>query len=1211
MSLFIKIFRLTVMFTCTFCSFSKAVIKTSTGTGNWSSNETWTPSGIPASGDDIIIASGHIVTVNVNTTCKTIIVQSSAVLNFTESKSLTLTGACTINGTCNVSGGALLQSTTGAAFNLGDGSFFEWNPASNTIANATIFTNSTENFYAGSTITFSKWYDTSVSLGSVVTGNFGNIIFKTRSGGWSQKNTFATHPVSGTLTIDGDYIILDDVNSATPETVTINNIILASADSYLDFFTGTRSGDLTINTGNITISKGELNLLNRSGKANCTLNVSGNILIEKDGILSGANNNNGNSVFNVTGNFTVNGGKFYGSYEGDGNNTVNVTGNFNNNISTNAGEYYGCIDGNGNASLTVNGNLVNSGYLDLIWNSGITGVGNGNGTLTVNGNFIQSQGDFRGIFNLTTTNAGKVNLTFSNIIYTGGIFIANYSCNNNPVTNYITVSGNIDITFSASTDIFRGNGLSTLTGTSNNAALMMNVAGNISISGNASGEFRTNAGNGSETVTVGGNTAFNGGTNYFNYSTAHNSIITFTGNVTATGGKTYLSYSPGNASIVINGNLDLSGGTISLKDNTGVSSLLVNGSFTQTAGTIYIYGSNGIISADESSLIITGSFTQSGGTLNFNNNPSSVVSNNVYINSSDFNLGGTGVITSSVTSSGNYFGKLYFTRAGTTNYVRTPDHLTEKVKIYITNGTTLLPSSSVQVASASTAATDMLNLNSGSTLDLGSNKIISNRINSHSGINILAGSTFKTAHPQGFYNNTSNAALDASGAMDYFIDAYGTVEYNGYESQVVTGSGAGIANGTQHKYGILKINFGGTTEKVNIKLADDAYVRTQLSLMNGELFLNDHALTVESGFTSAITRNNGYIKSESASPSGNATVNWKNTTEGTYIFPFGYNSSNYIPVKISLTSGGPADISISTRSTEQDNKPWASGVTNINNNSSDISAVAVIDRWWNITASSPVTTDITLSYRGSENTTGSPSSLFCMQTFNAGNWETSAGNATGVTSGTGTITATGISRFGPVVIIASSYTLPVELAYFTVQPSDNNADVKWCTSSEKNIDYFIVQKSTDGINWVDVQKVKGSGNSVVMKYYEVQDNNPLPGKSFYRLQQTDLNTSSTFSASRPFFADQHDKKTENAITGISPNPFTSAFTMQFVMDDEGEGDIYINSAKGEVIYKSKIHVLKGINYFDYKETADLLPGYYTITLVKGTTQLSRKIIKSN
>ncbi len=45
---------------------ANAATKTSTGGGNWNTNGTWSPSGVPTCGDSIIIQAGH--TVNVNTT---------------------------------------------------------------------------------------------------------------------------------------------------------------------------------------------------------------------------------------------------------------------------------------------------------------------------------------------------------------------------------------------------------------------------------------------------------------------------------------------------------------------------------------------------------------------------------------------------------------------------------------------------------------------------------------------------------------------------------------------------------------------------------------------------------------------------------------------------------------------------------------------------------------------------------------------------------------------------------------------------------------------------------------------------------------------------------------------------------------------------------------------------------------------------------------
>ena len=45
-----------------------AVTRTSIASGPWSTVGTWTPSGVPAAGDDAIIAAGHTITMTaVNT----------------------------------------------------------------------------------------------------------------------------------------------------------------------------------------------------------------------------------------------------------------------------------------------------------------------------------------------------------------------------------------------------------------------------------------------------------------------------------------------------------------------------------------------------------------------------------------------------------------------------------------------------------------------------------------------------------------------------------------------------------------------------------------------------------------------------------------------------------------------------------------------------------------------------------------------------------------------------------------------------------------------------------------------------------------------------------------------------------------------------------------------------------------------------------------
>jgi hypothetical protein len=57
-----------------------AATKTSVANGNWNAGATWSPSGVPAGGDTVIIATGTTVTVNTNVAIQDITVQTGAVL---------------------------------------------------------------------------------------------------------------------------------------------------------------------------------------------------------------------------------------------------------------------------------------------------------------------------------------------------------------------------------------------------------------------------------------------------------------------------------------------------------------------------------------------------------------------------------------------------------------------------------------------------------------------------------------------------------------------------------------------------------------------------------------------------------------------------------------------------------------------------------------------------------------------------------------------------------------------------------------------------------------------------------------------------------------------------------------------------------------------------------------------------------------------------
>lgn len=81
--------------------------------------------------------------------------------------------------------------------------------------------------------------------------------------------------------------------------------------------------------------------------------------------------------------------------------------------------------------------------------------------------------------------------------------------------------------------------------------------------------------------------------------------------------------------------------------------------------------------------------------------------------------------------------------------------------------------------------------------------------------------------------------------------------------------------------------------------------------------------------------------------------------------------------------------------------------------------------------------------------------------------------------------------------------LPVELVTFSGSQEDDNIVLNWNTESEINSDYFVIQRSTDGVVFNDIAYVTGNGTSAYAHHYSYIDSTPGNGYNYYRLLQVD------------------------------------------------------------------------------------------------------------
>jgi hypothetical protein len=219
--------------------------------------------------------------------------------------------------------------------------------------------------------------------------------------------------------------------------------------------------------------------------------------------------------------------------------------------------------------------------------------------------------------------------------------------------------------------------------------------------------------------------------------------------------------------------------------------------------------------------------------------------------------------------------------------------------------------------------------------------------------------------------------------------------------------------------------------------------------------------------------------------------------------------------------------------------------------------------------------------------------------WNGANWTNIGGAVMGVLP-SGTITANGVMSFSPFTLASTNAAnpLPIELLYFNARPNGEVVDLNWATASEKDNDYFTVERSRDGILFDPVLQVSGAGTSTQTLHYSDTDRRPLPGLSYYRLRQTDFN--GDFSVSNVVAVQM---PTDGKEFAVYPNPVQDHFYLDTGAELSGLRHRLINSMGQTIPTAPQIEA--GRLRFS---TQGLAAGLYFLEVLHGDAVQSFKVI---
>jgi len=159
------------------------------------------------------------------------------------------------------------------------------------------------------------------------------------------------------------------------------------------------------------------------------------------------------------------------------------------------------------------------------------------------------------------------------------------------------------------------------------------------------------------------------------------------------------------------------------------------------------------------------------------------------------------------------------------------------------------------------------------------------------------------------------------------------------------------------------------------------------------------------------------------------------------------------------------------------------------------------------------------------------------------------------------------------LMFCESTVLPVTFISLKTEWTNENksiASINWETVSEINNDFFTIERSIDGKNWIEAGRVNGSGNSNVQKNYFFSDQltNTISGNIFYyRIKQTDMDGKFSYSnisvLQRNIFS----------VSGPNPNPVFQEMNFTVYSEIKTEVKIIIINYLGQTI-KSEIFSLE-------------------------------------
>ncbi len=177
---------------------------------------------------------------------------------------------------------------------------------------------------------------------------------------------------------------------------------------------------------------------------------------------------------------------------------------------------------------------------------------------------------------------------------------------------------------------------------------------------------------------------------------------------------------------------------------------------------------------------------------------------------------------------------------------------------------------------------------------------------------------------------------------------------------------------------------------------------------------------------------------------------------------------------------------------------------------------------------------------------------------------------------------------------------------FTGTFNNQSARLNWKVLFNRVVNYFDVERSTDGINFIPIGRVEAQPMPGEGGQYSYTDPvGELAGRTlYYRVKLQETGTKYHYS---PIIRMSLRTGTTNSVT-IVPNPVRDVMQLQVNAVSSGNVEMSIYDPMGKLIKNIRTQVQRGYNVITLNDLADQPRGIYHAIVVVGDEQFSEKIL---